>query len=300
MKRRTEVVLPDFVVIGGSKSGTVWMNECLREHPDVYLTPDVHEVFFFDRYFDRGIEWYAHYFRGYAGQKRVGEITSEYLAHPLAPERLRAVLPDATLIASLRNPVQRACSKYLHMWRKGDIPPHLSFWQACEYAPQIISDGEYFRCLRPWRELFSAEQLRLLVLDDAALDPFAYMRRVYELLDVDPDFRAATTTERANEHQTPRSMWGAKVAFRGSRLLHRSGLHAAVELGKQFGLDRLVLKDGKDPAKDPTPLSEEDRERLSAHYRNDVAALSELVGRDLVGLWLHPPVAASNSDGDLV
>src|SRR5512132_3924720 len=37
------LVLPDFLVIGASKGGTHWLNECLREHPDVYLTPDVHE-----------------------------------------------------------------------------------------------------------------------------------------------------------------------------------------------------------------------------------------------------------------
>ena len=42
--------LPDFLVIGAPKCGTHWLHECLREHPEVYLTPGVHEVFFFDRY----------------------------------------------------------------------------------------------------------------------------------------------------------------------------------------------------------------------------------------------------------
>ena len=67
-------ILPDFVVIGGAKCGTNWLNECLREHPDVYLTPDVHEIFYFDRYFDRGLDWYKRYFRGVRGHKRIGEV----------------------------------------------------------------------------------------------------------------------------------------------------------------------------------------------------------------------------------
>ena len=282
------LVLPNFVVIGGSKSGTYWMHQCLSEHPDVYLTPDTPEIFFFDRHFARGVQWYAHYFRDYAGQERVGDVTSTYLAHPLAPKRLHDVLPDATLIVSLRNPIQRAWSRYLHLWRKGDIRPHLNFWEACAIAPEIIGDGEYFRCLQPWRELFPATRLHLLVLDDAAIDPYGYLRVVYEILGVDPEFRAAVTAEKLNEHQTPRSMMAAKLTFRGVRLLHQSGLHAVVELGKQLGGKRLVLRDGRDATKDPAPLTQAERERLSTHYQPDVAALSQLVGRDLVSLWLEP------------
>jgi hypothetical protein len=281
------VVLPDFLIIGAAKGGTVWMNECLREHPDVHLTRDTHEIFFFDRHFDRGVDWYAHYFRGHTGEQRIGDITSTYLAHPQVPSRVRSLLPNATLIASLRNPIDRAWSMYLHMWRKGQIPNHLSFWEATEHAPGIIGDGEYFRCLLPWRELFPAEQLHLLVLDDAKVDPFAYMRGVYEILGVDPEFRAGSTTERANEHRTPRSIWMANVAYRGSALLHRSGLHRPIEFAKRLGLQRAFLLPEKDVAKEPAPLVDADQERLSRHYEKDVAALSKLIGRDLVGLWLQ-------------
>ena len=90
-------------------------------------------------------------------------------AHVLAAERLHQVLPGATLFVSLRNPVTRAWSMYLHMWRKGDLPPDRSFREACATAPEILGDGEYFRCLRPWRELFPAERLHALVHKDFVL-----------------------------------------------------------------------------------------------------------------------------------
>ena len=279
-------ILPDFVIVGAQKGGTVWLNDCLREHPDVHMSPDVHEIFFFDRYFDRGVEWYAHYFRDYRGQRRIGETTSTYLAHPLVPRRLAQVLPQATVIASLRNPLDRAWSRYLHLWRKGDIPAGLSFSQACDTAPDVVASGEYFRCLRPWRELFPAERLHLLVLDDARDDPFGYLRRLYQILGVDPGFRAAKTTGRSNEHHTPRSLKAANVAYHVSRSLHRYGLHPVVERLKALGVQRLVLEGGRNGAKEPPPMSEADRDRLRARYRADVAALSELIGRDLVGLWL--------------
>jgi hypothetical protein len=279
--------LPDFVVIGGSKSGTHWINECLREHPEVFIPPDTHEIFFFDQYFDRGLGWYAYYFRDYRGEKRIGDVTPTYLAHPLAAERLRSVLPDATLLVSLRNPLRRAWSKYLHVWRKGDIPPDIDFWTACQLRPEILGDGEYFRCLEPWRRLFPAEQLHLLVLDDAAADPFGYMRRIYEILGVNPTFQSSMTARKTNEHQTPRSMLVAKLAFRTSRFLHDHRLHWVVEQAKRARLGQLVLEPGPDESKDPPPLEAADRERLVDHFRADVAALSDLVGRDLVKLWLE-------------
>jgi hypothetical protein len=282
----SRLILPDFVVIGAPKCGTHWLNECLREHPEVYLTPDVHEIFFFDRYFDRGVEWYARYFRGHAGQPRVGDVTPTYLAHPLAAERLHQVLPGATLFVSLRNPVTRAWSKYLHMWRKGDLPPDRSFRDACATAPEILGDGEYFRCLGPWRRRFDPGQLHYLVLDDASRDPAAYLSRVYEVLGVDASFRGPRTSQRYNEHQTPRSHGLAKAAFRVSRFLHGRGLHRAVEVGKRVGARRLVLKDGRDPRRDPPPPTPDERAWLAAHYRADVAALAEVVGRDLERLWL--------------
>ena len=274
------------MIIGAHKGGTVWLTDCLREHPHVYMSPDVHEIFFFDRYFDRGVEWYAHYFRDYGGQQRIGETTSTYLADPLAPLRLRQVLPQATVIVSLRNPLDRAWSQYLHLWRKGDIPAGLSFSPACDAVPDIVAGGEYSRCLRRWRELFPAERLHPLVLDDARRDPFGHLRRLYQILGVDPEFRAAKTTGKSNEHHTPRSLKAAKVAYHVSRSLHRCGLHPVVERLKALGVQRLVLEGGRNAAKEPPAMSLADRERLRAHYRADVVALSEWTGRDLVRLWL--------------
>jgi hypothetical protein len=184
------------------------------------------------------------------------------------------------------------------MWRKGDIPPRLTFWEACDRAPRIIQDGEYFRCLGRWCELFPAEQLHILVLDDAAADPFAYMRNMYETLGVNPVFRAPKTASRANEHQTPRSAWAARAAFRWSRSMHSRGLHGPVELGKRLGLQRMVLHGGRVVAKDPPPLRDEDWARLRIHYRSDVSALSELIGRDLVSLWLDPPTRVHDDKDD--
>ncbi len=78
------------------------------------------------------------------------------------------------------------------------------------------------------------------MLDDAAADPYGYMRRIYDI-------------------------WA-------SRFLHDHRLHWVVEQGKRLQIDRLVLEPGRDAAKDPAPLGAADRERLAALLARLMAA----------------------------
>ena len=272
------------MIIGGSKSGTHWINECLREHPQVYLTKEVHELFFFDRYFSRGIEWYSRYFKGSSKYSAVGDITPTYLASPHAASNLHGTIPEAKLFVSIRNPVNRAWSKYLHAWRKGDIPPGASLREACQLAPEIIADGQTFRCLKPWRELFGDDQINLLILDDARSDPLSFIQGIFSVVGVDDSFVPLKVGQRSNEHSSPRSMLLARFAFRLSRLLHKSRLHSVVQFAKKIGLRSVVLKSGADETKDPV-FTDSDREWLQTHFVADVRELSELMGRDLKALW---------------
>ena len=51
-------VLPNLVYIGPDKAGSTWLFGLLNRHPDVFMTP-AKDLYFFDRYYDKGIEWYA-------------------------------------------------------------------------------------------------------------------------------------------------------------------------------------------------------------------------------------------------
>ena len=50
--------LPDVIIVGVKKCGTRALLEYLRAHPDVRAPgPEVH---FFDRHYDRGLDWYRY------------------------------------------------------------------------------------------------------------------------------------------------------------------------------------------------------------------------------------------------
>ena len=119
--------LPDFLVIGAQKAGTTALYAYLRWHPGI-TGPSWKEVSFFDRHWWRGEFWYRGQFPLRSGQRLVGEASPSYLFHPLAPERVRSLVPEAKLIALVRDPVDRAYSHYQHEVALGREP--LSFEDA--------------------------------------------------------------------------------------------------------------------------------------------------------------------------
>jgi len=58
MDSRPEAIrrLPQAIIIGVKKGGTRALLEFLKEHPDVRAPSQ--EVHFFDRHYDRGLDWY--------------------------------------------------------------------------------------------------------------------------------------------------------------------------------------------------------------------------------------------------
>ena len=132
--------LPNFLYVGPDKAGSSWLHEVLIKHPDVYLTP-AKDLYFFDRYYDRGLAWYAAQFRDARDEKIVGEVCQDYLFHPEAAARIHETLGPVRVMVSLRDPVERAWSSYLYM-RKHGIGPD-TFAEALRSRPELLEHGRY-------------------------------------------------------------------------------------------------------------------------------------------------------------
>ena len=119
--------LPDFLIVGAQKAGTTALYDYLYRHPAIsgppleggqLLRPALEpRRALVPRATSRGMR-----------APPVGEASPSYLFHPLAPERVRSLVPRARLIALLRNPVDRAFSHYQHEVALGREP--LAFEQA--------------------------------------------------------------------------------------------------------------------------------------------------------------------------
>ena len=133
---------PNFIYIGPDKAGSSWLHEILRRHPQVYMPP-AKGLYFFDRYYDRGLSWYLSQFTGARPEHLVrGEVCQDYLFHPDVPDRIAESLGSLEMMVTLRDPADPpAFSSYLHMLRSGWEPG--TFEEALDRYSELIEHGRY-------------------------------------------------------------------------------------------------------------------------------------------------------------
>jgi hypothetical protein len=166
--------LPTFLHIGPGKTGSTWLHEVLSRHPEVYLSP-AKDLYFFSRYYERGVDWYRSQFAQAPPSVRViGEVCPDYLLAPEAPHRIREVLgPHVQLMVTLRDPVDRAFSSYLYAAKHGLADR--TFRATLDAQPEMIQEGRYAAQLRPYVDAVGAANIRIGVFDDFTADPQAFL-----------------------------------------------------------------------------------------------------------------------------
>jgi hypothetical protein len=274
--------LPNFLVIGAQRAGTSLLHQILLAHPEVYVPVERKEVHYFDRYFERGVEWYRSYFPDgdAAGRYRaIGEITPDYLATEEAPARIHALLPECRLVAILRNPVDRVYSWYQHARRSRNERRELARFLKEEEA--ALRAGLYHRHLQSYLALFARDALLVVVYEELLHDPGRELGRLTRFLGVDmiwPD-PAALLRERVYASEMPRFQGAFALARRAGALLARHDLNWPVRAVKRLGVRRWFGSGAPVAA-----LSAADRRRIAAYYEDDIRDLGALLERDF-SVW---------------
>ena len=306
------MTLPNFFIFGATKSGTSSLYFYLKQHPDVFMS-GVKEPHFFgfepgqdvwevrngenrkNSYVVTDFDAYQKLFEAGAGAKARGEASVTYIYREGSAERIHAQVPDAKLVAVLRNPVERAYSAYLHLIREED-EPCATFMEALDAEPKRIAEGWaplyhyqnmgfYGEQLSRFYKRFAPEQIKIFLYEDLEKEPERVIKEIFTFVGVDPTFEPDTKT-RHNISGVPQN----KLVHQAHRFLKKP--HPLKDLGKTLLpaslrsrakrqlLSRLESQNLRKP-----PLSPEARARLVGAYRDDIGALQELLGRDL-SHWL--------------
>ncbi len=288
------MTLPTFLIIGAGKSGTTALYRYLNEHPQVYMSPAKETNFFAlegERLDFRGphdrevlersvnvstvtnIEDYRGLFGGVSGEKAIGEASPLYLYSPKAPGRIRRYVPEAKLVAVLRDPVERAYSGFL-MMRACGREPIADFASALREEGRRAKDnwehswhykrmGFYHAQLKRYYDAFDRGQIRVYLHEDLDADTLGTLQNLFGFLGVDGTF-APDISVRHNV---------SGIRKNGALPASPAGLNP-----RNAGLEERDL-----PGPQPPP---EVRSRLVAEYREDVLNLQDLIRRDLSG-WMQ-------------
>ncbi|MPZ67573.1 MAG: hypothetical protein GEU83_19445 [Pseudonocardiaceae bacterium] len=262
-------MLPNFLVIGSSRSGTTSLYHHLGQHPQAYVTPVIEPRFF--AFEDSALDFsgpgdqllrhrvvtrwddYVDLFTAARGQRAVGEVSPAYLCSAETARRIHRRVPAARILAILRNPVERAISSFCLERLDGFEPEHSlraaigkeearreANWS---YVWRYHHRGRYHQHLRRYFDLFPKEQIGVWLYEDWEPDGGqTLLNAVFAFLGLDPDLGATDEVVRLNTTGADR--------FRTCRL-------------------------------ERSEPSEEDLAWLTELYRDDIARLEELLCRDL-------------------
>ena len=202
--------LPDFLIIGGQKCGSTTLSALLNQHPNVEpsLVKEIH-YFDMDRHYAKGPAWYKAFFpdtKKLHGNQITGEATPS-MHNPIVAERTAQLLPEAKLIAIVRDPVERAVSHYVHNAVRDRFPETLEEIIAKEKALgspslerlksdkelaekyhlySILRRGTYIENFGEWLKYYDKSALHVVFLSDLSTNTAETMQGIFDFLDLPP------------------------------------------------------------------------------------------------------------------
>jgi Sulfotransferase family len=290
-------VLPNFFIVGAAKSGTTALYRYLSQHRDVYL-PDVKEPRFFSydpddrtRYAGprahelidsvvKDQEAYEALYAAVDGESAIGDVSPAYLPSPIAAGRIRAAVPEARIVAVLRDPVERAYSHFLDNVGSGweqetdfervldlrDERRRERWWRKWDY----VDNGFYAAQLERYFEVFERERIRIYLYEELRADTQGVVTDLLRFLDVDPSVEI-DVSKRFNVSGVHRSRGVQRLLSAPAPV--RRAVKPLVPAGVRSRIRRGNLHRPEMPAVA--------RVRLREIYREDVERLEALIGRDL-------------------
>lgn len=190
------MALPDFVLVGAQKCGTTALHSYLGCHPDIFM-PTWKELNFFrdDGNYGRGQLWYESFFEHARSDQVKGEASPQYAMAPSSSpvaRRMQALLPEAKILYSMRDPFDRMRSAWQQAVAKGRESRPLG--TALLHDSRYLDHSRYYYQLSHFLAYYPHSAFCLIDADRLRDDRAAVLRDIFEFLGVKPgsyDFRPA-------------------------------------------------------------------------------------------------------------
>jgi len=287
------MALPNFIIIGAKKAGTTSLYNYCNEHPEIFMSQMKELRYFgFDNtnpehrkkvpklYPITTLDEYKAQFNKVTNEKAIGEASPSYLQNSFAAPNIKKHIPNALLIVSLRNPVDRAYSDYQMNVRHGIETEDIK--SAFNASKNWVKAGLYYDQLKKYYDLFGPEKIKVILFDDLTKNSLDVMKGVFGFLQVDTDFNPDVSVKHnpGGGEQKSRFIKYAYSKYKSSRKLRNL---ARAILPDSFRKSVSNLRTGN--MKKTPPLSTSMRQIMLEHYDSDINNLQALIGKDLSN-WL--------------
>lgn len=254
--------------VGPMKAGTTWIYDYLASRGDVSLPIQVKETFFLDRHFEKGVPWYRSHFDSIL-RPLIVEVAPSYFASLDVPARAHSILPSARIIITLRDPVKRAWSHYLHLRRYGYTT--LPLQEAALEFPQILRASRYNECIQLWSKYYSSDRVSVVWQEDMLSSLDNYANSICDILGVTYTPIPDNLRKRSNEAAVAPSSTLASLGRKVSYALRDRRLYFVVNYAKRLGLKKYFFGEPGNIAL-PT-LKSDEAEWLCEQLKDDYNSL---------------------------
>lgn len=299
------MTMPNFLIIGAAKSGSTALYSYLNQHPEIYMSP-IKEAKFFS-YEDEAITYkgpndlnqgyftdlksYQSLFSGVSNEIAVGEASPYYLYIPGSAYRINKHIPNAKLIAILRNPIDRAYSHFRSYIIRNE--PIADFNQAIlaeteriynNWSPRWYykQQGFYYKQLKPYFELFDRNQIKIYLYEDFADNMTGVLADIFSFLSVDESFQPHIQ-KRHNVTNSPRNLFLHHLVSPIGKNKGRNFLQKSLPKNVYSHVRRRI--ENANLRAKPVALSKKSRLKLIDIYKEDIHQLQDLIGQDCLH-WL--------------
>ncbi len=277
-------MLPKFLYIGGDKCGSSWIQSILQWHPQVKV-PEAKELFFFDKNYDRGLDWYRSYFTTQPEQTTSGEVCHDYLYESECVDRIANDLPDAKLIVCVRDPVARTYSAYL-FWKRHDLYRG-SFAEFVDFCPEAIDRSCYGKYLKMYLSRFEKQQFAIFDFAQLQRSPTDFAKSLFTTIAVEPLSIPAKLHGATLPAALPRVKAIARFSWIAGQTARSLGFPSLVgKIKSSQAIQSLLYRKIKDEEK--SQVEPEIAEKILGHCLESTAFVDENFGTNFVSSWHEP------------
>ena len=280
---------PDFFIVGGSRCGTTSLYAYLKQHPDIFL-PKRKEPHYYSSQSNplpywllplKSINTKEDYLQLFEDSKEgmvVGEASSTYLMNFEAPKLIFEDNPNAKIIISLRNPIDRTYTAYLAQYRSGNesnsfgesIRRDFSSITGEELQRQSALNSDYYKFVKNYFHYFPKEHIKIIIFEEFIKNPRQIMKELLHFLNISPDLNVKY--KQYNEFKFPKNKISKSII--SNKFIVNISLALIPAKIRHYIFRRLVTRTK------PIML-EKDRDFLKEKYIDGVKKLESLLNRNL-------------------
>ena len=192
---------PDFFIVGVKKCGTTSLRTYLRQTPGVFVPERDDFNYFLSEEWKKKLprrerntikkENYLAFFKDANKGAVVGESSGFYSIDPQNPQVIGKVNPEAKILISLRDPVERTYSQYLHRrYKGGELLSFHDVIHSSNDPTQIttyLTFSYYYDQVKRYFDFFGRAQVKVIIFEEFIKDTRIGMKDILKFLRVNSE-----------------------------------------------------------------------------------------------------------------